>query len=85
MSARELLEILSGRRTIQEFERDAGFAPPGSGGPINPFENALRRGFTISAATLKAISDLDDDWIEFRITGPDPALSPFRIAGRSAD
>lgn len=83
MSARELLEILSGRRTIQEFERDAGFAPHGDGGPINPFENALRRGFTISAATLEAISDRDDDWVEFRITGPDPALSSFRKPGQS--
>jgi hypothetical protein len=81
MSARELLEILSGRRTIQEFERDAGFARLDGGGPLNPFKNALQRGFTISGAVVEAIPDRDDDWIEFQITGPDPALSRFRIPG----
>jgi hypothetical protein len=85
MSARELMEILSGRKTIQEFERDAGFALPGAGGPINPFENALRRGFTINDVALQPLSDRDDDWIEFRIMGPDPALGPFRNPAQSSE
>jgi hypothetical protein len=78
-SARELMEILSGRKTHSAFEKDAGFAAAiGSGGPINPFESALRRSFTISAVKIERVSDQDDDWIEFRMTGPDPALASFQ-------
>jgi hypothetical protein len=78
MSARELIEILSGRRSHRDFEQDAGFAAA-SAGRINPFENALQRGLTISAVNVEQFSDQDDDWIEFRMTGPDPALSPFQV------
>jgi len=78
MSARELIEILSGRRSHRDFEEDAGFAAA-SAGRINPFENALQRGLTISAVNVEQFSDQDDDWIEFRMTGPDPALSPFQV------
>jgi hypothetical protein len=77
MSARELLQILSGRKTIREFDEENGFVSSGSGARINPFENALQRGLTIDAAKLEPVPDRDDDWIEFSITGPDPALSPF--------
>jgi hypothetical protein len=80
MSARELMEILSGRRSHEAFEEDAGFAAPIRGGsPMNPFENALRRGLTISVVKIERNSDLDDDWIEFRMEGPDAALAPFHV------
>jgi hypothetical protein len=85
MSARELLEILSGRKTIRQFEEENGFAPSGKGPLSNPFENALRRGLTISATKLEPVSDRDDDWIEFRITGPDPALAPFHSPGQAPE
>jgi hypothetical protein len=72
MSARELMEILSGRRSHRAFEEGAGFATVGtSGSPMNPFESALRRGLTISAVRIERNSDLDDDWIEFRMEGPE--------------
>jgi hypothetical protein len=79
MSARELMEILSGRRPHRAFEEDAGFGPASGSGRINPFESALRRSLTISAVKLDPSSDQDDDWIEFRMTGPDPALAPFQV------
>ena len=85
MSARELLEILSGRKTIREFNEESGFVPSGSGGRMNPFENALQRGLTINSAKLERVPDRDDDWIEFSITGPDPALSPFTSGTRTPE
>ena len=85
MSARELLEILSGRKTIQEFDEENGFSPSGSRHRSNPFENALQRGLTINSATLEPVPDRDDDWIEFRISGPDPALSPFAGGTRTPE
>jgi hypothetical protein len=80
MSARELMEILSGRRSHEAFEEDAGFAIASrGGGPMNPFESALRRGLTISSVKIDCNSDLDDDWIEFHMKGPDAALAPFQV------
>jgi hypothetical protein len=80
MSVRELMEILSGRRTQRAFEEENGFADASSrGGPINPFENALRRSLTVSTVKIEHMQDRDDDWIEFRMTGPDPALAPFQV------
>jgi hypothetical protein len=80
MSACELMEVLSGRRSHQAFEEGMGFAPVSeSHGPRNPFETALRLGFTISTVRIEPIPELDDDWIEFRMKGPDPALTPFRV------
>lgn len=79
MSARELTKILAGRRAHEAFQKDAGFGSAGDSGLINPFENALRRSFTISDVRVERIPDQDDDWIEFRMTGPDPALAPFQV------
>ena len=79
MSARELIEILAGRRAHEAFRIDAGFGSAGESGLINPFENALRRGFTISDVKVERVPDQDDDWIEFRMTGPDPALARFQV------
>jgi hypothetical protein len=79
MSARELIEILAGRRAHEAFQKDAGFGLAGDGGMTNPFENALRRGFTISDVKVERVPDQDDDWIEFRMTGPDPALARFQV------
>jgi hypothetical protein len=79
MSARELMEILSGRRPHPDFEEDAGFGPASGSGRINPFESALRRSLTISAVKVEHSPDQDDDWIEFRTTGPDPAIAPFQV------
>jgi hypothetical protein len=78
MSARELMEILSGRRSHEIFEDDAGFGAANRGGPMNPFESALRRGLTISSVKIERNSDLDDDWIEFLMEGPDVAIGPFQ-------
>jgi hypothetical protein len=74
----------AGRHGAQ-FEEENGFAPSGKGPLSNPFENALRRGLTISATKLEPVSDRDDDWIEFRITGPDPALAPFHSPGQAPE
>jgi hypothetical protein len=79
MSARSLVEILAGQRAKAEFDEAHGFVGSGtSQAHHNPFEHALKRGFTITAVKLERMLDQDDDWIEFQLAGPDPAIAPFR-------
>jgi hypothetical protein len=47
------------------------------------FEQALRKGYTIRAVEIERKPDEDDDWIEFVMDGPDPAIAPFRKPARS--
>jgi hypothetical protein len=78
MSARHLVDILAGQTTYAEFAAGYGFPATGQPPGANPFASALARGLTVSSVTLGQLSDQDDDWIEFRLTGPDPAIAPFR-------
>jgi len=78
MSARNLVEILAGQMTHADFAAAHGFAPTGQSPGVNPLALALARGLTVSSVTLERVPYKDDDWIEFRLTGPDPAIAPFR-------
>lgn len=79
ISSREVLELLAGTISSTEFERrhrwDKSSAPHG---PSNPFASALARGEMIAFVAVIDGEDHDDDWLEFRFTEPDPAISPFR-------
>ncbi len=82
VSAREVLEILAGRTTVQEInQRDDQL----HGGDANTrslprlIESYLRRGqLPISISILKTDENDNDDWIEFEFGPPDPAITPFR-------
>lgn len=73
MSARELLEILSGTRTIEEFERSYSFSRA-----ANPFARRLAEGRLISKVTIQHVAEHDDDRVKIEFGEPDPAVSPLR-------
>jgi len=82
-SARELMELLAGRRTIEQVNDLHGWlSPKGPNAPArqeNPFELLLREGRLPTAISLtKTDEDDSDDWVEFQIGAPDPAITPFR-------
>jgi len=76
MSARELLEILAGKRTIEQFEQNHSFS---SG--TNPFARELARGRLISRVTIQHVPEHDDDRVTIEFGTPDPAISPLRSTG----
>ena len=70
--------MLANQRTQADFDKAHGFAATDRSAHFNPFARAIALGFTVSAVTLERVPDQDDDWIEFRMAGPDPAIAPFR-------
>jgi hypothetical protein len=78
MSARMLLEILAGTRTLEEFAADYDFARHG-----NPFQRMLERGNLISQVTVEYHPEEDDDVVTIGFRGPDPAVSPFQIDNKA--
>ena len=77
MSARLLLELLAGTKTIQEFEADYTLQPG-----QNPFHQMLAQGRLISKVTVEHHPEQDDDMVTLEFGEPDPAVSPFRTGGR---
>ena len=74
MSARELLEILAGAKTVAEFEKDYAMQPHS-----NPFRQMLTAGRLISKTTVERISEKDNDVVTIKFGPPDPAVAPFRV------
>lgn len=74
MSARMLLEILAGRMTIQDFEREYGMKPE-----ENPFRRMLAQGRLLKNLSVQANSDKDDDRVVLSFGEPDAAVSPFTV------
>ena len=87
-SARELLEVLAGKKSLQKFLQNYGFAP--SDDPddsrqteSNPFENLYDAGCLIREASVEISDDKDDDRITLRFGNPDPAIAPFRVPSKT--
>jgi len=82
VSSRELMELLAGRRTAEETSALHDWRLKGSGTPRqmpNPFERALKEGrLPTSIKVVRTGKDDNDDWLEFDLGSPDPAISPFR-------
>ena len=76
ISSRSLLELLAGRGDPEQFINDHWYKK--GAGLGNPFEWAILQGMTIKAATVEYMEHEDDDWITFELSGPDPAIKPFR-------
>jgi hypothetical protein len=72
MSARMLLELLAGTKTLKEFGEDYSFEKNG-----NPFRRMLDQGRLISQFTVEHHPDEDDDVVTISFGEPDPAVSPF--------
>jgi hypothetical protein len=80
MSARKLQQLLAGRVTAQELFAEYGRPEE----PIdNPFDRALNRGLTVDFVGLTKVPNCDDDLIEIRFSGPDPAISKLRVESPS--
>lgn len=75
LSARQIQEVLAGRKTAQELFEQFDHA----GRPFqNPFETALRQGLTMEAVSLTKQADADDDLFEVRFGLADPAISKLK-------
>jgi len=79
ISARAILELLSGTVDQGEFFKMHDFMPSGKSllPAHNPFKQSMLTGELLSNISIEK-SDSDDDWLIFDLTGPDPAISPFR-------
>ena len=76
ISSRSLLELLAGRGDPKQFIDDHWHKK--GAGLGNPFESAILQGMTIKTASVEYMEHKDDDWITFELSGPDPAIEPFR-------
>lgn len=81
ISARALMELLSGRVTHEQFTKSYDIIPPGSRTPgyTNFFDMRLKAGMLISDVTIERSDTKDDDVITIRLAGPDPAISRFVV------
>lgn len=83
VSAREVLEILSGRSTVEEVNRLSDQIGLGDSINVNSLprliEYYLSRGMLpTSISIIKTDENDNDDWIEFEFGPPDPAITPFQ-------
>lgn len=81
ISARTVMELLSGRMTFQEFSDRYDSIPSGFRAPgyTNFFDMRLKEGKLISEISIEKSITNDDDVITIKLRGPDPAISPFVV------
>ncbi|WP_313809357.1 hypothetical protein [Sphingobium sp.] len=85
IGARHLMELLSGRRTVEEFNREMNFrssiepADPSERNMFpNPFESALAAGRLPIQITVEETGENGrDNVLQIEFGDPDPAISPF--------
>jgi hypothetical protein len=73
ISAREVLDLLAGKLSYAEFMKSHGFDQT-----ENPFSLALNKGQLVDEVSIEKSDFQDDDWMVFKLKGPDPAISIFR-------
>lgn len=74
MSARMLLEILGGVRTIEGFEEQYRMRRE-----ENPFRIKIAQGRLICKVEVEHLPNSDDDQVTIHFGDPDPAIQPFRV------
>lgn len=75
ISARGLLELLSGKLTQERFFRLHSWTPS-----ANPFGFQLGQGHLITAISVeKGEQESDDDWVTIKFGDSDPAVASFRM------
>lgn len=74
MSARMLLEILSGERTIEDFENEYRMRRE-----ENPFRRKLFEGRLITEVNIERLPIHDDDRVTIRFGKIDPAIHVFQL------
>ena len=83
ISSRDLMEILAGRRTIDDFNAMHRWrsvtAPSSSHTMFNQFDKFLTDGrLPVTMEVVRTGEDDSDDWIELEFGDSDPAISPIR-------
>lgn len=83
ISSRTLMELLAGRMSFQEFSDRYDSVPSGCRAPgyTNFFDMRLREGKLISDISIEKSETQDDDTVTIKLSGPDPAISPFVVSG----
>jgi hypothetical protein len=81
ISARMLMDLLSGRVTHEEFIERYDSIPgiARTPGYTNFFDMRLKNGMLISDISIEKSDEEDDDVITIKLSGPDPAISPFTV------
>ncbi|MDD4617109.1 MAG: hypothetical protein PHW76_08390 [Alphaproteobacteria bacterium] len=82
ISSRELIETLSGLRTLGDngakFVTASRKLPQQVNAPQKAFLRNLQQGrLPVSISVIKTGEDDNDDWVEFEFGDPDPAISPL--------
>lgn len=78
ISSRAILDLLAGRMSPEKFSELHSFTnSPANNGMLNPFESASRKSLLIDAVSIERMTDQDDDWLVFKLSGPDAAVAPF--------
>lgn len=81
LSSREIMEVLAGRRSVEQMNKDCNWSAKSGEAPgnlINPFERQLSKGRLPTKFKVHSGEDENDDWIEIEFLDTDPAISPFR-------
>ena len=83
LSAREVLEVLAGRCSVQDMNARHSWSISDDltqlNTMLNPFERQLRDGCLPSSISIVKTDENDaDDWIEIEFGDPDPAIVSFR-------
>jgi len=81
IGSRALLEVLSGRVSIAEFNKRFGWRAGDEdipNKPLNPFERQLREGRLFRSIDIDSDDDAADDWVTMHFGQPDPAISKFK-------
>lgn len=74
IGSRQIMEILAGRMTVEQFNRNFRFTPDS-----NPFELALRAGKLPVQINVTSSGEMAKDHrMTFELGAPDPAITPFK-------
>jgi hypothetical protein len=79
LSARSVLELLSGTVSQETFLSDHGFSPSEGRPGMNPLTSFLKQGRLIERVEIERSATADDDWLVLHFGEPDAAATKFVI------
>jgi hypothetical protein len=85
ISMRELLQLLAGSVSQEEYFARNELSAAGTSAHPNQFARWLSQGRVIKEARIIPGVDHDDDWVEITMSEPDPALAPLRATGANSE
>lgn len=79
ISCRQVMELLAGSITIDQFQKRLGWEDDSEPHhQSNPFREALASGRLITSIEVAPGGDYDDDWLTFSFGDSDAAISSFK-------